>query len=61
MGASTNPYDWRDELIKHGVLRATKQFDGNGNLVYEMTGQFPPGPEGERLRELFDANVEQAK
>jgi cytoskeletal protein CcmA (bactofilin family) len=53
-------HDWRDELIAAGVLVATDDLDGNGNIIYRM-GTFPDGEEGQRLWELFDQHVQIGK
>jgi hypothetical protein len=54
------PPDWATELIAAGALIRTKQIDARGNPIYRV-GRFPDGPEGQRLRELFDQNVKRVK
>jgi hypothetical protein len=49
--------DWVDQLVQANVLVATDQIDANGNVVYRM-GEFPAGEEGQRLRAIFDRNVQ---
>jgi hypothetical protein len=62
MCATDDPPDWAIELIAIGVLKRTSQGDDSGSPVYSLNeSAFPPGPKGERLRELFDQNVTRAK
>jgi hypothetical protein len=49
--------DWVSELEAAGVIAPAGFDDANGNPAYRLL-KFPPGEEGERLRALFDQQVQ---